>query len=229
MTVLKVCGARSADDIELLAAAGADLVGLWHGVPGGHANLAGEELAGLAATARATRRLEPVLVTFISDAAVLGEVLERTGIRWVQLHAYQTPAMVRALRSAVLGALTIVKVLHLRNGTCLERPFGAYERAGTDLFLLDSVTEDGRIGSTGQQLPGCDVIDLIPQLSRPFLLAGGISADNRRYYESVAQHPQFFGIDVDTAARDDRGRLEAALVCDITRSWRTASYHQEIA
>ena len=44
MRMLKVCGARTLADIELLAAAGADYVGLWHGVPGGHAELSVEEV-----------------------------------------------------------------------------------------------------------------------------------------------------------------------------------------
>lgn len=229
MTVLKVCGAQTSEDIEVLAAAGADLVGLWHGVPGGHATLTLGEVAVLAAAARATGRLTPVLVTFLSDADALRDVLERTGIHWVQLHAYQTPAMVRALRAVVSG-LTIVKVVHLHAGACLERPLiRSYEHAGTDLFLLDNVTEDGRIGSTGRQLRESDVMGLLPHLCRPFLLAGGISAGNRADYETAARHPQFFGIDVDTAARDDRGRLDSAIVSDITRGWRTSWYHEEIA
>jgi phosphoribosylanthranilate isomerase len=228
--MLKVCGVTTPDDVQLLAGAGADLVGVWHGVPCGRANLACEELAVLAKAARATRRVQPVLVTFISDVHVLRNIVERTGIRWVQLHAYQTPAMVRALRAAIRSELTIVKVLHMRTGKCLERPLiQAYERAGTDLFLFDNVAQDGRIGSTGQQLRGSDVIDLIPCLSRPFLLAGGISAHNRTDYEAVVRQPQFFGIDVDTAARNDRGRLESAIVSDIARGWRTACYYREVA
>lgn len=228
--VLKVCGATTLDDITLLAASGADFVGLWYGVPGGHADLSREELTVLAAAATATGRLQPVLVTFISDVDVLRDVVERTGLRWLQLHAYQSPAVVRALRAAVPGELIIVKAVHMLAGKCLERRFiPSYERAGTDLFLLDVATEDGRVGSTGQQLLESDVIDLVPYLTRPFLLAGGISAHNRADYESVVEHPQFFGIDVDTAARDDRGRFAPTIVSDLTRSWRTACYHQEIA
>lgn len=226
--VLKTCGVTTQDDIELLAAAGADLVGLWHGVPGGHAGLRVEEVAALAAAARATTRLQPVLVTFLGDVDALGAVVAGTGIRWLQLHAYQPPAVVRALRAAVPGELTIVKVLHVGAGTCLERPFiRSYERAGTDLFLLDAVTQDGRIGSTGQQLRESDVVELVPHLTRPFLLAGGISAHNRADFGSVVEHPRFFGIDVDTGARDDRGRFRSGIVSGITRGWRTARHHEE--
>ncbi|MFD5778581.1 N-(5'-phosphoribosyl)anthranilate isomerase [Streptomyces sp. NPDC126933] len=225
--VLKVCGATAPDDIATLAAAGADLVGLWHGIPGGHAELPEERLTGLVAAAHATGRLEPVLVTFLSDPDTLTGLARRTGLRWLQLHAYQPPAVVKALRAALPDAV-LVKVLHLRGGSCLERPLiGAYERAGTDLFLLDTATEDGRIGSTGRQLPEQDVLSLLPRLTRPFLLAGGISPHNRPDYPRVTEHPGFRGIDVDTAARDGHGRFSAPAVTALARTWRTVTSLEE--
>ena len=223
MRMLKVCGARTLADIELLAAAGADFVGLWHGVPGGHADLSADEVAELAAAARDTGRLRPVLVTFSSDVDLLADVLARTGIRWLQLHAYQSPAVVRGLRARFPDELTIVKVVHLADGYCVERPLiRAYERAGTDIFLLDKVTEDGRIGSTGQQLRGAEVAELVPLFTRPFVLAGGISAHNKADYAGVVDHPRFYGIDVDSAARDEGGRFRPAFVSQLRQGWRTA-------
>ena len=223
--LLKVCGATTRDDVELLAGAGADLVGLWHGVPDGPAERSVEQVTALAEAARATGQLEPMLVTFLSDVDLLRQIVDRTGIEWIQLHAYQMPAMVRALRSAVPDTLKIVKVLHLRKGKCLERPLiKAYEQAGTDLFLLDVVTDDGQIGSTGQRLAPSDVVELVPSFSRPFLLAGGISAHNSADYETVVRHPQFHGIDVDTGARDHSGRFEHKNISEISRGWRTARY-----
>jgi phosphoribosylanthranilate isomerase len=221
--MLKVCGARTRDDIELLAAAGADFVGLWHGVPGGHADLSVAEATELADAARDTRRLRPVLVTFSGDVDLLAGALERTGIRWLQLHAYQSPAVVRGLRARFPHDLTIVKVVHLADGHCVERPLiRAYERAGTDIFLLDRVTADGRIGSTGQQLREAEIAELVPLFTRPFVLAGGISADNRADYDGVVDHPRFYGIDVDSAARDEGGRFRPAFVAQLRQGWRTA-------
>ncbi|MET0233761.1 MAG: hypothetical protein ABW224_03905 [Kibdelosporangium sp.] len=227
--LLKVCGATTKADVELLDTAGADLVGLWHGLAGGPFEVSVEQMTTLAEAARATGRLEPTLVTFLSDVNVVKQIVERTGIRWIQLHAYQMPSMIRALRAAVSTELTIVKVLHLRNGKCLERPLiKAYEQAGTDVFLLDVVTSDGRIGSTGQRLQPADVVDLVPTFNKPFLLAGGISADNSADYATVVQHPQFRGIDVDTGARNHSGRFEHKNITDISRGWRTAR-HVEVA
>ncbi|HEY7594304.1 MAG TPA: hypothetical protein VH969_14225 [Actinophytocola sp.] len=221
--LLKVCGARSAPDVALLAAAGADLVGLWHGVPGGHAELPLADLGSLAGAARSAG-LTPVLVTFASDAGQLADVLARTGIRWVQLHAFQLPATVAALHAAVDG-LTVVKVLHVRSGACLERPLvGGYERAGTDLFLLDTMTEQGRVGSTGRRLAPADALAVAGALHRPFLLAGGLSADNAGDFAAVAAQPNYAGIDVDTAARDGAGRFAAGAVTGLARAWRTARH-----
>lgn len=221
--LVKICGATSTEDVELLADAGADLVGVWHGVPGGRAELSPRRLSALAAAAHRTERLRPVLVTFLNDAEALRGVLAAARIDWVQLHGYQTPGTVRALKSA--GNLTVVKVVHLGArgpGACPELPLiSSYERAGTDLFLVDRAADDGRIGSTAQQVEGRAVLEVVERMSRPFLLAGGISGDNRPDYRAVVEHPLFRGIDVDTAAKDpDSSRMRAERVGAVVRAWR---------
>ena len=218
--VVKICGATTVADVRMLGDSGADLVGLWHGVPGGRADLSLHEVSALTEATRTTKRLRPVLVTFMSDAEALLDAVVRTGVRWLQLHAYQPPAVVRALKQERSVFLTVVKVLHVRAGGCAEEPLiKSYERAGTDVFLLDTTTEEGQIGSTGQPLPSAAVIGVANQISRPFLLAGGISADNRRRYHDVVEHPWFSGVDVDTAARDPLGRFTAERVTAISQSW----------
>jgi phosphoribosylanthranilate isomerase len=215
--IVKICGATTPDEVSLLAAAGVDLVGLWHGVPGGQSDLPLDAVAALAGLAHGG--LRPVLVTFLGDPGALLDAVAGTGVRWVQLHAFQPPAVVRALKDGVDG-LTVVKVLHLQGEACLERPLiQSYERAGTDLFLVDAVTGDGRIGSTGQRLAAEAVLALADRLSRPFLLAGGLSATNRADFEAVVGHPRFAGVDVDTAARDAGGRIRAERVAAIRRHW----------
>ncbi|MDG4865651.1 N-(5'-phosphoribosyl)anthranilate isomerase, partial [Streptomyces sp. T-3] len=175
----------------------------------------------------ATGALHPVLVTFLGDPGALAAAARAAGIRHVQLHAYQPPAFVRELRSLLPDAY-LIKVLHVRGGRCLERPLtGAYERAGTDLFLLDAATDDGRVGSTGVRLDERDVLGVVDRFTLPFWLAGGISPQSRSDYDAVVSHPRFHGIDVDTAARDDRGRFTAPAVRDLTRAWRTAQYAEE--
>ncbi|MEU9235231.1 phosphoribosylanthranilate isomerase [Streptomyces subrutilus] len=232
--LLKVCGATSREDVALLGAAGADLVGLWHGVPGGPADLPAGRLADLA---RACRTLEvtaarpapePVLVTFLRDPAAILDAARAAGVRWLQLHGYQPPAVVAALKRGRPEA-TVVKVLHVSGDACAERPLlASYERAGTDVFLFDATSAQGRVGSTGLSLEPDVVIDLAEATTRPFLLAGGISAANRLRYEKVAAHPQFAGVDVDTAARDAAGAFCAGRVADIRRQWSAVPDVEEV-
>lgn len=217
--LVKICGATTAEDVASLDRAGVDLVGLWHGVRGGHADLTLGQLTYLADMVNRTAGLDPVLVTFLHDAAALRAAAAAARVRWVQLHGYQPPGLVRALKSGT--DLNVVKVLHLGTDTRAERSLiPAYERAGTDLFLLDPVAGDGRIGSTGRPADQRAVIDFADRLSRPFLLAGGISADNREDHRAVVDHPLFLGIDVDTAARGPDGRLSTERVTAVRRGWR---------
>ncbi|MEU8891679.1 N-(5'-phosphoribosyl)anthranilate isomerase [Streptomyces sp. NPDC048442] len=221
--LVKICGAGSVREVRDVAAAGAGLVGLWHGVPGGRADLPAGRLTELAAAARETGRLESVLVTFASDAAVLADVAARAAVDWVQLHGYQPPATVRALRRLLPKGARVVKVLHVRDGSCVEAPLiGAYERAGTDAFLLDAVAADGRVGSTAQSLDDAVVTGLADRMQRPFLLAGGLDADNRGRFGAAVAHPRFLGIDVDSAARDGDGLLAAARAAAVVHAWRDA-------
>jgi phosphoribosylanthranilate isomerase len=220
--LVKFCGATTAAEVRGVADAGADLVGLWHGVAGGSADLSVPRLAELAAEARATGRLEAALVTFGSDAAALARLTADGGPSWVQLHGYQPPATVRALRALVPDGVRIVKVLHVRGDSCVEATLiGAYERAGTDCFLLDAVTADGRTGSTAVSLDDATVIRLADRMTRPFLLAGGLRADNRDRFAGSVAHPRFLGIDVDSAARGPDGLLSPGNAAAVSDGWRT--------
>jgi phosphoribosylanthranilate isomerase len=218
---LKVCGIVDPGELDVLAAEGVDWVGLWLAVPGGPHDLPPERWRALAERAATIGRgPAPVLVTFTKDAELLREALTGTAVRWVQLHGYPTPGFVRKVK-AISPEVRVIKVLHIKGGECVEESLiGSYEKAGVDVFLFDVVTEDGRVGSTGQALDPAVVAPLADKLTRPFLLAGGISADNRDQYEALVAHPLFLGIDVDTNARGSDGRVSEDNVEAISRAWR---------
>jgi len=226
-TKVKVCGIVEPAELDALRAHQVDLVGLWLAVPGGPHDLPAEQWRALARRAAETEGgPEPVLVTFTKDAEVLREALSGASVRWIQLHGYPTPGFVRKVK-AINPDVRVIKVLHVRGGECVEASLiGSYEKAGVDVFLFDTVSEDGRVGSTGLSLDAGVVADLVEKLGRPFLLAGGISGENRARYEQLTQHPLFLGIDVDTNARGEDGRIDAAHVGAITRAWREPSAGQ---
>jgi phosphoribosylanthranilate isomerase len=217
---VKVCGITDTSEIDLLARQRVDFVGLWHGVPGGPADLPLAAWQSLVAAAAATGVLAPVLVTFFKDVEEIRRTLEGSGAHWVQLHGYPTPGFVGAVKS-IAPDVRVIKVLHVRKGKCVEeRLIGAYENAGVDVFLFDAVADDGRVGSTGQTLDPDLVASLAEGLTRPFLLAGGISAENRERYAALAGHPHFLGIDVDTNARGPDGKVSEENVAAICRAWK---------
>jgi phosphoribosylanthranilate isomerase len=222
---IKVCGVPAATaerDIDLLARTGIDAVGLWHGVPGTDADLPRDALVRFAGLAHAGD-VEPVIVTFASDAAALARAVDESGARWVQLHAYQLPKVVHELKASV--AVRVVKVLHVRGRRCLDlRLVDAYQRAGVDAFLLDVASRDGRVGSTGESMSPDVAAGVVERLSRPFYLAGGLSAGSEPY-EALRCDPGFAGIDVSTAARDAAGRLQAERIEAIEEAWRGVRVH----
>jgi phosphoribosylanthranilate isomerase len=215
---VKVCGIVDRAELDVLAAAEVDLAGLWYGVTDGPHDLGLERLVELAAPAAV--RPAAVLVTFGKDPGLLAEALVASAIGSIQLHGYQSPGLVRRLKARV-PEVTVLKVLHIRGGECLEGSLlGAYEKAGTDAFLLDVVTEDGRVGSTGIALDPGIASSIAESFHLPFLIAGGISDDNRERYAALSEHPRFVGVDVDTSARGSDGRISAHRVDAITHAWR---------
>lgn len=219
--LLKVCGATTPEEAAAVAAR-ADLVGLWYGVENGARDLTGAQLAELAEAVRTAGRAEPVLVTFLHDADRIASAARAARVRWIQLHAYQTPAAVAALRSALPDAV-LVKAVHVLDGACVERPFlQAYARAGADLFLVDAATRGGAVGSTGHRVPAEALEALLPTLPLPFLLAGGLSEADASGH-AFAAHPGFRGVDIDHAARVDGGPLDPARVAVLDRAWAATS------
>jgi phosphoribosylanthranilate isomerase len=217
--LVKVCGIVDAAELAVLASHRVDFVGLWWGVPGGPHDLERDRWRSLTEAA-AAQGLAPVLVTFAKDPEQLRDTRDGAPVQWIQLHGYPTPGAVRKVK-AIGNDVRVIKVLHVRGGECVEASLiSSYEKAGVDAFLFDVVTEDGRVGSTGQALDPAVVAPLLDKLTRPFLLAGGISDSNRAEYESLAAHPLFLGIDVDTNARDSSGAISPARVGAITQVWK---------
>lgn len=221
---VKVCGITRPEELNMLERLPVDLVGLWHGVPGGRADLSLAECQRLVAVACVVRNLEPVLVTFINQVEALREVIHQSRVRWIQLHGYQPPSLVRAVKKAFPQQVYIIKALHIQGPHCLEAPLiHAYERAGVDVFLFDAATADGRIGSTGQSLDGSVVLSLVKQLTRPFFLAGGINSENWREHAKSVRGPGWLGIDVDTNARGPDGKLRPESIESIVQAWTTCA------
>jgi phosphoribosylanthranilate isomerase len=216
--LLKVCGATTTSDLDLLAAAGVDLIGLWWRVRGGRHSMTTDLLVDLVQHCRRSANVEPVVVTFSDDLHELACVRDRLSQATFQLHAYQPPRVVSELRSALPGS-RIVKVLHVDDDGCLERRFiGAYERAGADAFLVDK-TSSGHVGSTGQSVDPDAIAALLDRSTVPFFVAGGLGDIVPRAFDGILSSGRVIGVDVDSRARDHRGRFDVVRIHRIRKAW----------
>jgi phosphoribosylanthranilate isomerase len=161
-----------------------------------------------------------VLVTFERDPERLAGAVTRAAISMVQLHGFQTPSFVRTARHLLPPGVTIIKALHIDGASCIEQRFlGQYERAGTDWLLLDNSAGGTRVGSTGQTLDAATARAVVDASRCPFMLAGGLSLDNRAEFADLIADPRYVGADIDSHARDHRGELCHERVAPIVSAW----------
>jgi len=189
----KVCGLRTAGDVDAAAGAGADLVGIVVGSPGSPREVPLAEAARLLAHARSVG-LRGVLVTRTVDAAALATWCREARPDYLQVHGEgEIPA-------GLAAAIAPTRLLAAFGpGLALPPP-------GAAAFLLDA---DGR-GGSGK---GQDWAALRPVVAaakgRPVLVAGGLDAA-RAPAALRASHAA--GADASSALESAPGRKDPALV-----------------
>lgn len=194
---IKICGARSATDITALENAGATYAGLWSGIDGHPNDLPDADFRKLV---NACRQVIPIAVCVRKPVPALLDLLAGTGVRHVQLHGFNPPGDVWALKQA---GCQVIKTLHVSaDGFCPEaRWLGAYTDAGVDIFLLDRFDSATRIGSTGHALPDQVLTNWTGRLfGHRIWLAGGLTAER---LPALAAQSRIETVDIDSAARND--------------------------
>ena len=192
---LKICGATSVREINLLDSVGVKFVGLWTSISGHQRNLNDDNFAKLATRCR---RVKPVAVCVKPDVEHVAQLCESTGVEWVQLHGFGPPRQVTEFKER---GLKVIKTLHVTDtGQCPEiRWLDAYDKAGTNVFLIDRFVDRQAIGSTGQSLPSNVLRKTVERLSGQHIwLGGGLNINN---LEDTFDYPEIDVIDIDNAAR----------------------------
>lgn len=157
-TRVKICGLTRAVDVAQCVRLGADALGFVHHEPSPrHLDVA--RLADL--TARVPPFVTTVLVSVDRTLDELRAIVGRARIDCVQLHGNEDPATYLALGRPLLRAY------RLRAGDPLP------ELSAQALPLFDARV-DGVAGGTGRLVPR----DLLRDLLRPYVLAGGLEPAN---------------------------------------------------
>lgn len=195
---VKICGMTSASELNLLDRAGVDFAGIWFNVPSGRYSQNLKQFVALARTPLV--RLKCIGVTTESDPNIIVEYVRESGIDGIQLHGFQLPREVSTIKRRIPSDVSLLKVLHIQKGKCLEKPLlKDYAQSGADAFILDNFISREQSGSTGERIPTSAVIELIEIFGADRLfLAGGMDEQGIRFVRSELP---IRGVDVDTGAR----------------------------
>ena len=222
----KVCGITEIRRRStLLAGQDVDFVGLWHGVPGGPADLPLEDWQQLARQPpQQPATWRPYSSRSSRTSRTSAGRSEGSHAHWVQLHGYPTPGFVargeehRARRARDQGP---------------ARARAGMRRGATDRVLREGrrrrlpLRRRGRRRPRRQHRP--DARRGVRRPRSPNGLRGRSSwpAASRPTtgtdYAALAAHPRFLGIDVDTNARGPDGKVSEEKVAAISRAWKEAT------
>ncbi|AYG44153.1 phosphoribosylanthranilate isomerase [Pseudomonas sp. Leaf58] len=200
----KICGITRIEDALAAAAAGADAIGLVF--------YAKSPRAVNVRQARAIIAELPPFVTTVglfvnASRCELEEILEVVPLDLLQFHGDETPQDCEGYHRPW------IKALRVRPGDDLEAACQLY--AGARGILLDTYVA-GVPGGTGEAFDW----SLVPaRLSKPIILAGGLSADN--VGQAIAQ-VQPYAVDVSGGVEQAKGIKDAAKIEAFMRAVKQA-------
>ncbi|MBJ3785684.1 phosphoribosylanthranilate isomerase [Devosia sediminis] len=210
--IVKICGIKTYDMLDVAIAAGADMVGFMH-FPRSPRHVSIDELGGLISAARG--RIESCVVLVNPDNSSVAEVAA-LGPDWIQLHGPETPHRVEAIRAE--AGVEIMKAL----------PIGAAEDVAhvadftevADRVLLDAKPPKGadRPGGLGESFDWSLLKALDPAI--PFMLSGGLTPDN---VAEAIRSVRPLGVDVSSGVERAPGVKDRRLIEAFIRNARAAS------
>jgi len=174
---VKVCGIRSLEAAETAETSGADFIGF----------IFSSRFRRFLAPAKAAEickalsRVQKVGVFVDEELSYVNEVAELCGLDYVQLHGHEAEEYASAVNRPVIKAWRWGD-----NFSVAEAE--AYPSA---YVLVDSYSQ-GKVGGTGETFAWREAAKDLSKLSKPYFLAGGISAANVREAEEIF-HP--FAVD----------------------------------
>lgn len=161
MTKIKVCGLRSMADISAVNAAGPDFAGFIVEFPKSFRSISGEEVKRL--SAGLGKGILPVGVFVNAPVELPARLLEEGCIALAQLHGQEDEAYIRSLRNYTDKPL--IKAFSIKTKEDIREALSST----ADYILLD---QGG--GGTGKTFDW----SLVPTISRPYFLAGGLGTEN---------------------------------------------------
>jgi len=210
MTRVKICGVTDGADRDAVVAAGADAVGIIHGVPVDTPREVDEETAETLAGG-VPPFVTSVLVTMPTTVQEAVRRTDRIEPDAVQVHDGLSPAELGALDSRITQDIVAV----------VEGDAPAIEdyASHADALLVDSVDADGG-GGTGETHDWERTRDLVDSLDVPVVLAGGLTPEN---VAEAVETVEPFAVDVASGVESAGGKKDHDAVERFVRNATRAS------
>lgn len=169
--VIKICGLRTPDAVDVSLHAGADMVGFVFFPPSPrHIDLATARLLG----ARVRGRARKVALSVDADDELLAACIEALEPDMLQLHGTESPKRVLAVKARF--QLPVMKAIAVETRDDLESVAEYAEVADQLLFDARAPHDATRPGGLGTPFDWRLLKNLDPRV--PFMLSGGLNPDN---------------------------------------------------
>ncbi|MCJ0619359.1 phosphoribosylanthranilate isomerase [Haloarcula hispanica] len=210
MTRVKICGVTDNKDRDAVIAAGADAVGVIHGVPVDTPREVDEKTATTLVDG-VPPFVTSVLVTMPTTVQEAVRRIDRVEPDAVQVHDGLSPAELGALASRITQDIVSV----------VEADAPAIEDYAdhVDALLVDSVDADGG-GGTGETHDWERTRDLVDSLDVPVVLAGGLTPEN---VAEAVETVKPFAVDVASGVESSGGTKDHDAVERFVRNATRAS------
>ncbi len=199
-TRIKICGISAAEMAEIAIEAGAEAIGLVVDVPESPRCLTIDQAEAIAKSL--PPRVLSIAVLQNPPKALAGQWTRL----WVQLHGNEDEALLAefAKTKHVIKGFRFDPEQVLRWNNCKH----------VEILLID-----GPVGGQGEAFIHKDLANMMPQISKPVILAGGLTPDN--VAEAIhTVHP--FAVDVSSGVESSPGVKDASLIRRFCRAVRDA-------
>ena len=210
--LVKICGLRSPEALDVALDAGADQVGFVFFAPSprnlayGAARALGERVKG---------RADKVALTVDATDKMLGEIVEAVRPDMLQLHGSETPERVVAVRTRF--GLPVMKALPIEDRASLSS-IRLYENvADKIIFDARAPREATRPGGLGNPFDWRLLEGVDPGI--PFMLSGGLDVGNVADALSITRAP---GVDVSSGVERIPGEKDPDKIRAFVRAARQA-------
>ncbi len=196
---LKICGLRREEDIEMVNEACPEFAGFILHFPKSFRNISEEQLVHLREKMRP--EIVPVGVFVNADPSIPEKLLKDGTIGMVQLHGTESSEYIRTLQ--LRTGKPVIKAFSIRTEQDIENAL----KSPADYILLDQGS-----GGTGKTFDW----SLVPHISRPYFLAGGLSEEN---IPDALERLHPWGIDLSSSLETDRkkDREKIQRICSLIR------------